>query len=247
MKKFISGFIAGAILCSIIATYAVTSYVANPLSYKVLVNGKEFTSDPPPVEIEGRTYLPLRAISEALGVPVNWNEELRQAEVGYSINVADPNQYSRNNPAPVNTAQTYIKSDKYTEENNYTVGVRIIDTLRGEEAWKKIKEANMFNSPAPEGYEYILADIGFSVNGTNGDYAVSVSKFDFDVFTTNNEEVEQALGIVAPTPALSGRAYTGGNLQGYAVFIVPKGDIAPKVVYGANYDGAGGIWFSLAK
>lgn len=85
MKKFICGFLIGAMLFGVLGVFAV-SYVANPLSYKVLVNGEEFTSDPPPVEIEGRTYLPLRAMGDALGVPVNWNEELRRAEVGMSPN-----------------------------------------------------------------------------------------------------------------------------------------------------------------
>lgn len=86
MKKFLCGFISGAILCSAIAVFAV-SYVADPAGFKVLVNGSEFTSDPPPVVIEGRTYLPLRAIGDALGVPVNWNEELGQAEVGTTTSV----------------------------------------------------------------------------------------------------------------------------------------------------------------
>ena len=84
MKRFISGFIAGALIFSMLGVFAAVTYVAKPLDYKVMVNGKEFTSDPPPLEVDGRTYLPLRAMGDALGVPVNWNEELRQAEVGQS-------------------------------------------------------------------------------------------------------------------------------------------------------------------
>ncbi len=80
MKKFIVGMIVGIMLTSSIA-FAV-SYVAEPVSFKVLVNGEEFVSEPPALVVEGRTYLPLRAIGDALGVPVEWNEELRQAEVG---------------------------------------------------------------------------------------------------------------------------------------------------------------------
>ena len=81
MKKFISGFLIGAMLFSVIGAAAVT-YVAYPAGFKVLVNGEEFKSDPPAVVIEGSTYLPLRAMGNALGVPVNWNSELQQAEVG---------------------------------------------------------------------------------------------------------------------------------------------------------------------
>lgn len=84
MKRFISGFVAGAIVFGAVGAFA-ASYVANPVGFKVLVNGQEFVSDPPALEVEGRTYLPLRAIGDALGVPVGWNEELGQAEVGYAI------------------------------------------------------------------------------------------------------------------------------------------------------------------
>ncbi len=87
MKKFIAGILVGVLISSSIA-YAAT-YVANVANFKVMVNGKEFTSDPPALVVEGRTYLPLRAMGDALGVPVSWNEELRQAVVG---NV--PTQYN---------------------------------------------------------------------------------------------------------------------------------------------------------
>lgn len=33
--------------------------------FKVLVNGEEFVSDPPALAVDGRTYLPLRAMGEA--------------------------------------------------------------------------------------------------------------------------------------------------------------------------------------
>ncbi|MFR8976034.1 MAG: stalk domain-containing protein, partial [Eubacteriales bacterium] len=81
MKRFICGFLAGALVFGTVGAFA-ASYIANPAGFKVLVNGKEFVSDPPALVVEGRTYLPLRAMGDVLGVPVNWNEELRQAEVG---------------------------------------------------------------------------------------------------------------------------------------------------------------------
>lgn len=85
MKKFIIGFLLGAMIFGI-AGYAVT-YVAQPATFKVMVNGEEFISDPPALVVEGRTYLPLRAMGDALGVPVEWNAELNRAEVGNTSNV----------------------------------------------------------------------------------------------------------------------------------------------------------------
>ena len=83
MKKFILGLIMGSLIFSVVGVFA-ASYVADVAGFKVLVNGKEFVSDPPALVVEGRTYLPLRAMGDALGVPVNWNAELGQAEVGFT-------------------------------------------------------------------------------------------------------------------------------------------------------------------
>jgi len=69
------------LIFSVAGVYA-ASYVADVAGFKVLVNGKEFVSDPPALVVEGRTYLPLRAMGDALGVPVTWNDALGQAEVG---------------------------------------------------------------------------------------------------------------------------------------------------------------------
>ncbi len=241
MKKFICGFLIGAMLFGALGAFAV-SYVANPVDFKVLVNGKEFVSDPPALEVEGRTYLPLRAMGEALGVPVTWNEELRQAEVGTAPSAG--NVYSRMNPAPLNTVQTYTKTSEWFAEDNYTVAIRVVETTRGEEAWKKIKEANRFNDEAPQGYEYVLAKIAYSVVNTKGDFAVSVNYYDFEAYSSNNEEMESC-SVVEPEPQLGGKLYTGGNTEGYAVFLVKKDDANPKLAYGLDYNGTGGIWFSL--
>ena len=89
MKKFLMGFLTGAVLFASIGVIAAVTYIANPVDFKVMVNGEEFISDPPALEVEGRTYLPLRAIGDALGVPVSWNEELRQAEVGTTSEAKD--------------------------------------------------------------------------------------------------------------------------------------------------------------
>ena len=102
-------FLCGVIIAGTIGVFA-ASYGADIANFKVLVNGKEFRSDPPALVVNGSTYLPLRAMGEALGVPVNWNAELGQAEVGNSAPVANVNEYSRNNPAPIGTVQTYTKN-----------------------------------------------------------------------------------------------------------------------------------------
>jgi len=191
--------------------------------------------------VEGRTYLPLRAMGDALGVPVNWNEELKQAEVGNSSPVAKSDEYSRNNPAPINTVQT-VKEESFLGNN--TVAVRIVEVIRGENAAAMVKNANMFNNPAEEGKEYIVVKIAVSALEVEDDKSVNINGYSFSCFSQNNEKYDSSL-VVAPQPALDATLYAGGNAEGYVVFKVRQNDPAPKIAYGLKYDGTGGGWFSL--
>lgn len=251
MKKFISGFIAGALIFSMLGVFAAVTYVAKPVDFKVMVNGKEFTSDPPPLEVDGRTYLPLRAMGDALGVPVNWNEEKRQAEVGNNATVAAKNEYSRTNPAPLNTVQTYSRVtdnsifDTSSINPDYSATIRIVETIRGDKAWNKIKAANMFNEKPAEGYEYILAKVAFSLLSVQTDASIKAYSGNFDFYSSKNEEYDTAYVVIENE--LSTDLYAGGTAEGYIVGMVKKDDPAPKVAYGLNYNGTGGIWFSLVN
>jgi len=42
---------------------------------------------------------------------------------------------------------------------------------------------------------------------------------------------------------LDGHLYKGASSEGWDAFIVKKGDLSPKLAFGRNYDGTGGIWF----
>ncbi len=241
MKKFIIGFLIGAMIFGAVG-YAVT-YVAQPATFKVMVNGKEFVSDPPALVVEGRTYLPLRAMGDALGVPVEWNAELNRAEVGNSAPVADANTYSRQNPAPLNTVQTYTSTSEWLD-NDHTITMRVIETVRGDAAWKMIKETNMFNEEAEEGYEYVLAKIAVTAQYIENDGAYELNRYKFTAFSSNNEEMTSC-SVVEPAPAFEGKIYAGGNAEGWVTFLVRKDDANPKIAYGLDYNGQGGVWFSL--
>lgn len=248
--KMLAVGILGAVLSGSVALAAV--YTAEPASFKVLVNGQEFTSEPPAMVINGSTYLPLRAMGSALGVPVEWNSELNQAEVGNSAPKADTNQYSRQNPAPINTVQEYTYKYPYNNtvlseiSPNYTANIRVPETFRGDEAWNMIKEANMFNSEPEEGYEYLIAKVAFSVLSVENDSSVHVSDYNFDFYSGNNEEYKSV--YVTMDNMLGQNIYAGGNSEGYVVGMVKTDDKSPKLVYGLSsgseiYGKA--VWFAL--
>ncbi len=70
------------VLFTTVSYGAVSSYNCASADYPVLVNGQAMTfTDVPPMNYNGRTMLPLRSISEAVGVPINWNNATKSVEI----------------------------------------------------------------------------------------------------------------------------------------------------------------------
>ncbi|MBP3284395.1 MAG: DUF4352 domain-containing protein [Clostridia bacterium] len=242
MKKgFLKGFILGGLFFSTISFAAVT-YDAITASFPILINGEVWQSDKPAVVIDGSTYLPLKAIGDVLDVKVKWNSELRQVEIGEE-QPSVTNKYSRLSPAPIGESQT-IKISNYSEE--YTATVEVKETIRGSKALKKLQDTNDFWNTEPEdGYEYIVAKISVAIKDVKDDKAIDINEYDFDCYSSNNVEYDNWFTVVTPEPALSTTLYDGGNITGYVVFKVQETDENPKIVFGQDYSGKGGIWFSL--
>ncbi len=76
MKKFISLLLVGIMICSL--SFA-TCYADSADEIKVVVNGKQLDFDQPPVLLNDRTLVPLRAIFEELGAVVMWNDASQTA------------------------------------------------------------------------------------------------------------------------------------------------------------------------
>ncbi|NRF94551.1 hypothetical protein HQN89_26965 [Paenibacillus frigoriresistens] len=66
-RSFISGTVLGSVLFSGVS-------IAAPGVVKLLVNGSEIHSEVPAQIIDGSTMIPARALAEALGAKVNWNQ-----------------------------------------------------------------------------------------------------------------------------------------------------------------------------
>lgn len=68
----------GLIFATIITLAAATSYVQTPVQaaekISVTINGEHLSFDQPPAMIDNRTLVPLRAIFEALGATVSWEQ-----------------------------------------------------------------------------------------------------------------------------------------------------------------------------
>ena len=76
MKKF--PILLLFLIASTITAYGAT-YTLVSANYPINVNGQKIAVEP--LNYNGVTYLPIRAISEAVGVPITWNNATRSVEI----------------------------------------------------------------------------------------------------------------------------------------------------------------------
>ena len=84
-KQIIIGFLIGAFLFGgvpVLAASGMKTISAYYNDIKISIDGKELKTDSEPFIVDGRTYVPVRVISEALGVKVNWNDKTNTVELG---------------------------------------------------------------------------------------------------------------------------------------------------------------------
>lgn len=271
-KERLKGFLLGLLTMTLIFSASFSVYAATGSqnisasfnNIKLYVDQKLVTpkdasgSTVEPFIYNGTTYLPVRAVADALGKEVSWDAVTKSVYLGTQP-AAEPEKapsapepektqpvtnFSITSPAPLNTPQT-VSVESYL--NNYNATVTVTEIIRGEKAWEMIKEKNRFNSEAREGREYILAKVKVKINSADEGKSVSMSQVAFTAFSADNSEYSDSVSVVTPEPTIRGDMYAGAEKDGYLAFEVKKDDSAPKFVFGAKYNGTGGIWFKLSN
>lgn len=98
-------------------------------SKNAVVNGKKVAMDTPAKAVKGRTYVPLRFVSENLGVPVNWDQIGNWVWIG-SKEVPTIDEVSTVKKYPLNkTFLDLIGSEDYLIRDRKDVRVFTIDDL----------------------------------------------------------------------------------------------------------------------
>ncbi|NOU95652.1 DUF4352 domain-containing protein [Paenibacillus sp. LMG 31456] len=198
-----------------------------------------------PITYNGSTYLPARAVAEALGTKIGYDAESNTVligENGETIPSSSTPGKLRNNPAKLGQKTEFAVSDIL---NEYSGTLSVDQMIRGEEAWKMIASANKFNEAPKEGYEYILAKISIIItNSKSKDKQIDVSPIDFVAVSSDGKDYNRA-GIVEPAPTIRSKLYEGASNTGWAAFLVKKDDQNPVITYGRKYDGSGGAWFTI--
>ncbi len=122
--QLIAGIVIGSALTGSFAfANNLRTFLAEEADFPVMVNGSPVTLDMPVVTIQDRTYLPLRAMGNVLGIKVDWNEEKAQAEVVTDATPAPTSTATPTpeaTPTPTDATATPIPTDSVTGGPLYT-------------------------------------------------------------------------------------------------------------------------------
>ena len=133
MKKVVIGFVIGFVTAMSLSVFAANTdiFQAQKATFDVFVNGEKFESKNPTIVVEGRTYLPLKETGDALGVNVQWNNDLRRVDI-------EKEQESEVTPE-------MSKSGEIFKEFKQEIGTTFMKEISGEQ----------YVSPNSIGQEYI--------------------------------------------------------------------------------------------
>lgn len=97
--------------------------------------------------------------------------------------------------------------------------VEVLETLRGEPAWRQIYKANQYNDPPPDGYVYLLLRMRLATNFQAGEQRELYLQV-----TGDRLRQYQPLGVVPPEPALQTELDGGQQSTGWQAFLVADGE-----------------------
>ena len=181
MKRILSGFLAGMMVAGVALA---AGQPCQKAAYRVSMNGRDYTEEA--VEIEGRTYLPIRSVAEGVGLPVEWSEMAGLAQIGTT---------SIDSPAPLGLPQIF--EENYSDVGRARMTITLKEVLRGDDAIEKMDF--YYNAIPPEGKEFIAALFEVNVEmmeRNNPVDSIDLQRQDFTFYNGNNEETEQKSGLI---------------------------------------------------
>ena len=153
-------------------------------------------------------------------------------------------------PAGVTLTDIVECGEGYTSHELYDMKIALLEVIRGEEAWKRIREASAANKPAESGSEFVLARIRFEYQARElpGLCVHPLLPEQFMAYSAGGEDYKPA-SVVPPQPEMRKELKSGESFEGWLAFLVAQQDKAPLMSYSAGTGGAvqhgGNKWFIL--
>lgn len=141
----------------------------------------------------------------------------------------------RGNPYPV--GQTAV----LTQGGSLEFELAVQEVIRGEAALQRIQQANQFNDPPPEGFEFVLVYVEVSYTGAD-EGMLEIGKFDTSVVTNGRVIAYSDTFTYSPCcldPEFEIALLSGGTAGGWLALPTSLDDPAPLLLLGDS------LYFSL--
>ena len=115
----------------------------------------------------------------------------------------------------------------------YDAKITVAEIVRGEKAWQKVRAAGAGNMPQASGLKYLLARVRFefSARAQPHHYDYTLAPAQFSAMSAAAAPYASA-DLAAPVkPELRGVLHSGGSVEGWVAFLIPRGDHTPLMVF----------------
>ncbi|MEK5415069.1 hypothetical protein [Paenibacillus sp. FSL L8-0708] len=236
MKKFVVGFVSGAMIFSGATAFAASGLLGQKVQSVVTIE-KAGVKIADGAVINGSIYAPVQAMAKATGTTVTIKD--KRVTIGSPSATNNVSTSSRANPTEVGKTVNFNYKD-----GGYTGTVAVTQVLRGAEAWEAAKEQySDFASEPSTGYEYLFVKIKVSILKVDKVGATAdLNQFDYRLISTSGTEYGTDI-VLSPEPSISTKVYAGSSHEGWVGYKVKTSDTSPLIAFSRNYDGTGGVWF----
>ena len=145
----IKDMLCGALIASMVLSTGTVAFakVANiniPVSYnniKVIVDGKQLTTNKEPFTYEGTTYLPIRAVAEAVGKDVSWDGKTQTVTLSSKDTKTEQKAEQKTEEKKEDAAESENKDNAEAKEPEKTVIFYVTDEVQQSQYINMFKEA----------------------------------------------------------------------------------------------------------
>lgn len=175
----------------------------------------------------------LGACAEEDGLTIEDKDEEIEEVQDESTQETESIEGSRSNPVPIDkkVSQNFEffghDNDSMDEKYEGNRSITLTNFVRGDEVYDYLMAANEFNEEAPEGMEWAMIEVKYTINEAETEDEAQYVTPDFVIVDSSGSEVTQ--DKVYPT--LEGgdefgyvELYSGGTAEGKYVFYVPEND-----------------------
>lgn len=124
------------------------------------------------------------------------------------------------------------------------IAIRVQNVIRGTPAWQRVQQANRYNKPPPDGYEYVCIELEIRFLGDRADADATISPMMVAMMTTTMNALGETYpdpAIVDPDPSLDmaqvAGLYAGGITTGWIVRMAPRDAVDVHLLYTVDWQG----------